>query len=82
MGEETQDDVCHILGDKDDADEASEAADDAEVDAEWDEPPAPAEPAASSAGTAVTGAPSEFPLSRAGAMSKFLALRIVYGKGF
>ena len=42
MGEETQDDVCHILG-EDDADEASETAADAEVDAEWDEPPAPAE---------------------------------------
>ena len=81
MGEETQDDVCHILG-EDDADEASETADEAEVDAEWDEPPALAEPAASSAGAAVAGAPSEFPLSRAGALSKFLALRIVYGKGF
>ena len=40
MCEETQDDVCHILGDEDDADEASETADEAEVDAEWDEPPA------------------------------------------
>ena len=44
MGEETQDDVCHILGDEDDADEASETADEAEVDADWDEPPALAEP--------------------------------------
>ena len=78
MGEETQDDVCHILG-EDDADEASETADEAEVDAEWDEPPALVEPAASSAGAAVAGAPSEFPPSRAGALSRFLALRIVYG---
>ena len=50
MGEKTQDDVCHILGDEDDADEASETADEAEVDAEWDVPTARAEPAASFAG--------------------------------
>ena len=71
MGEETQDDVCHILGDEDDADEASETADEAEVDAEWDEPTARAENASSSAGAAVAGAPSEFPPSRAWAMNKF-----------
>ena len=76
-----QDDVCHNLGDEDDADEASETADEAEVGAEWDEPPAPVEPAASSAFAAVALVPSEFPPSRAGAMSKFLAVRIVYGKG-
>ena len=45
VGEETQDDVCHILGDEDDADEASETEDQAEVGAEWEEPTARAEPA-------------------------------------
>ena len=77
VGEDTQDDVCHVLVDE----EMPTRLQRPRTDAEWDEPPAPTELAASAAGAAVAGALSEFPPSRAGAMSKYLALRIVSGKG-